>query len=344
MGPAAPSAELLLAQQYEREGRRGEAEALLRKAADAGDPNAQYFLGAWLLGHAPAERPRGVELVSAAAARGHPQALHLQAVMAAAGFGQEQDWSAAMRFLAQAVEAGHMSAQGQIALLGSPETFNIAPWLQPPASRMVFTEPRVGIIESFLAPEICDWIVAASKQKRLCRAEIIDPATGGWRPDPGRTNTGLYLNLQEADLVTRLIKARIGAALGLPVSHQEDANVLHYAVGQVFHQHCDFLDPAQAGYAQELATFGQRAATFLIYLNDDFDGGETAFPLLDWSFRGRKGDALFFWNISTTGEVERKLLHAGRPPTRGEKWLFSQWAREQPVEGAELPMQEKRGA
>ena len=73
-------------------------------------------------------------------------------------------------------------------------------------------------------------------------------------------------------------------------------------------------------------------ATFLIYLNDDYEGGETDFPMLSWRYRGRKGDALVFWNVSPQGHVERKLLHAGLPPTSGEKWLLSQWVRDRPVQ------------
>ena len=54
-------------------------------------------------------------------------------------------------------------------------------------------------------------------------------------------------------------------------------------------------------------------------------------PALGWRFKGRTGDALFFWNVDLSGAVEPKLLHAGLPPTRGEKWLFSQWVREKQV-------------
>jgi hypothetical protein len=65
----------------------------------------------------------------------------------------------------------------------------------------------------------------------------------------------------------------------------------------------------------------------LIYLNDDFDGGETNFPLINRRFKGRKGDALFFRNVNDAGAPDIRTLHAGLAPTRGEKWLFSQWAR-----------------
>jgi hypothetical protein len=72
---------------------------------------------------------------------------------------------------------------------------------------------------------------------------------------------------------------------------------------------------------------GQRALTVLIYLNDDYAGGDTAFPMLGRSFKGRKGDALIFWNLAQDGAPDGRTLHIGTAPTKGEKWLFSQWIR-----------------
>ena len=60
-------------------------------------------------------------------------------------------------------------------------------------------------------------------------------------------------------------------------------------------------------------------------------GGETEFPLVGFRHKGRKGDALFFWNVQTDGSLDRQTLHAGLPPTTGEKWLLSQWVRNKPV-------------
>ena len=45
--------------------------------------------------------------------------------------------------------------------------------------------------------------------------------------------------------------------------------------------------------------FGQRIATFLIFLNEDFEGGETDFPKAGISHRRRKGDALFWANVDS---------------------------------------------
>jgi len=111
----------------------------------------------------------------------------------------------------------------------------------------------------------------------------------------------------------------------------EGSTVLHYGAGEEFFPHYDFLDTANPGYARQVAQFGQRVLTFLIYLNADFDGGETEFPMLGWKFKGKQGDAVFFHNVLPNMQPDRKTLHAGLAPTRGEKWLFSQWVRGLPA-------------
>jgi predicted 2-oxoglutarate/Fe(II)-dependent dioxygenase YbiX len=108
----------------------------------------------------------------------------------------------------------------------------------------------------------------------------------------------------------------------------EPAQIMHYAPGEEFRPHYDFLTPDSPGMAAQIARYGQRIATFLLYLNEDFDGGETVFPLKDISYRGRAGDALFFANIDTANAPDPLTRHAGRPPTRGEKWILSQWIRD----------------
>jgi predicted 2-oxoglutarate/Fe(II)-dependent dioxygenase YbiX len=125
------------------------------------------------------------------------------------------------------------------------------------------------------------------------------------------------------------IRARISAATNIPVPVFEPPQVMHYHVGEEFRPHYDFLDPTEPGHRAELTAFGQRIATFLIYLNDDYEGGETAFPRAGLSHRGRRGDALLFANVDAATRAPDPLtLHAGMPPTRGEKWIFSQWIRD----------------
>jgi prolyl 4-hydroxylase len=39
----------------------------------------------------------------------------------------------------------------------------------------------------------------------------------------------------------------------------------------------------------------------------------------------------FFCNALPAGAADNRALHSGLPPTRGEKWLVSQFVRNKPV-------------
>jgi len=127
-----------------------------------------------------------------------------------------------------------------------------------------------------------------------------------------------------------VLRARSAAATGRPDRAMEVPKVLHYAPGETFADHYDWLDPDEPAYLLELAQRGQRAETFLIYLNEGFEGGETHFPEIGYTYRGGKGDAILFSNVDGDGRPDPATRHAGLPPTAGEKWLFSQWIREYP--------------
>jgi len=331
-GGADISADVARAFQLEREGRIQEGLRLLQQGAHAGDVSAQAVLGGRLLvGHnAPRLPDRGARWVTRAAEAGNADALLISAKLSAIGCERAQDWRVALNFLQTAADRGHASAQQQAQLLGPADAFDVAAWLAPPAARMRFETPRVGVIENFLTAPICEWLVGRARPA-LMPAAVVDGVTGAMVASSDRTNSNAHFPFLDTDLVVLLTQARIAASLSTPPVHLEPPSVLNYQPGQLFDAHYDFLDPAETGYAAELAALGQRAATFLVYLNDSFEGGDTHFPKLDWAYKGGTGDAVFFWNVSPTGGVERTLLHAGRAPTRGEKWLFSQWVRDRPV-------------
>jgi ornithine carbamoyltransferase len=101
--------------------------------------------------------------------------------------------------------------------------------------------------------------------------------------------------------------------------------------GEEITEHFDFIDPEIPHYREELARHGERVVTFLIYLNDDYKGGETAFPHLSIRHKGHRGEALFFVNTLPNGSFDKRTLHAGRAPTDGEKWIVSQFVRDRPT-------------
>lgn len=286
------------------------------------------MLGRALLGDGKAADtgPKGIALIEAAAAQDHAEAVAAAALFAAMGAGRPQSWTQALDLLERAAKLGSEQARGQLETLGA-RGFDPASLLAVSNREILTDVPRLILFTDFATGAECDWAIARAKD-RLQRATVFDPETGKQKLDPVRDNSGREFLLDEMDVVLEVLRARISAATRLPVPIFEPVQVLHYSVGQQFREHHDFLDPTNPEYAEELRLYGQRIATVLIYLNDGYEGGETIFPRLGLRFRGKRGDALFFTNVLRTGEPDPMTIHAGTPPTAGEKWIVSQWIRD----------------
>jgi len=319
------------------QGRHDEAGNLLRQAAQGGHVSAMTLLGYQMLAGrgAPLDRVAGVRMVVAAADRGEAQACTLAAAVVAAGVFGAPDWPRALDYLRRGAEAGFPMAQAQLRLLagrtgddwrGLRREIDIKSWRAAPKPHILSGDPRVQAFEGVASPAVCDWMIARARD-RLAPAMVYDAAAGK-TVDDTRSNRAFELGLADLDLVVLALREQLAAAAGLPVMKLNAPQVLHYAVGQAFAPHVDFFDPDIPAQAANIASVGQRAATVLVYLNDEgLEGGETDFPLLPLRYRGRRGDALVFYNLDAGGQPDRRTVHAGLPPTQGEKWLLSQWIR-----------------
>jgi prolyl 4-hydroxylase len=288
------------------------------------------------------EWQRAVALINAAAAAGHAEALERRALLECRGVGRASNWETALDSLVTAAERGSQSAGQQLIMLADDRyapmatseprpsdwtniraRISIAQRLKSPTGRghILSTNPIVHAVSEFASAAECEWLIAAAAP-RLSRAGVYNNPTG---LDPGRTNQFAAFNFANSDIIVEMIRSRIANHLRAPLTWLEMSQVLHYDVGQEFVLHCDFLDPH--AMREEIARNGQRAATVLIYLNEDFEGGETSFPRLQLNYRGRVGDALAFGSLDAAGQPSLQSQHAGCPPTKGEKWVFSQWVR-----------------
>ncbi|HXD51291.1 MAG TPA: 2OG-Fe(II) oxygenase [Burkholderiales bacterium] len=275
-------------------------------------------------------------------------AAHVLAMRAAEGPNGIADWQTALNFLQRSAELGSTLAQAELSALAGDwlssreildgrsrpdsdwaklrRSVDIGRWLEPSRRLIMSASPRIAAIEGFASAELCDWLIARARPK-LAPAQVYDHDTGGPRSESVRTNSECHFPRDRSDLLLLTLRARMATASELPVHAMEAPAVLHYTPGQEFLPHYDFLDTNLPGPAKEVARAGKRVLTFLVVLNDDYAGGETDFPELGKRWKGRKGSALFFWNVQPDGKVDRGTLHAGLPPTSGEKWLLSQWVR-----------------
>jgi prolyl 4-hydroxylase len=173
---------------------------------------------------------------------------------------------------------------------------------------------------------VCDWLISRARG-RTKRAKVMLSYGGAPIDHPDRSNSSLVLDIAGADVVACLLRARIAAFVGLPTVCFEQPQVLHYAVGEEYRPHVDYM---QRGPAATSDDQGERIMTFLLYLNDGYAGGETDFLHAGLSYKGARGDALAFANVDPAGRPDPSTLHAGRAVTQGEKWVLSQWIRNRP--------------
>jgi hypothetical protein len=308
------------------------------------DADARFRHGLQLLGQATTFA-RAVALIESAASFGHAEALGMVATLEAVGADRPRNWNRALEYLARAAERGLAHARAQLDVLArmrgsdgvdpneTSDPIGLGSLLCAPEPVALSDRPRLRVFRRFANEAECRWLIERF-QARLHRAVVWDADSGKDEIDPYRTNKSTELPLAETDVVVALLKARIAAATRLPEFLFEVPQLMHYAVGEEFKPHHDFLDPDKPGFAADLARRGQRMGTFLIFLNDDFEGGETVFPKAGIAFRGRTGDALFFANVTRDGRPDPLTLHAGRAPVSGEKWILSQWIRDRAPQGA----------
>ena len=259
-------------------GRHPEAIALLSRAAAAGDLAAKRTVGLRILlgDRAPPLGPDGVRLISEAAAQGDARSAELCSVLSGAGIHCAQDWAKALDWLQHAAELGSERARGTLGVLGADRdlaalavdpappahlwtqlraSVDIARLTAPPPVRVLHREPLVCSAPGFAKPWLCGWLIAQARG-RLTRAEVYNPHTGGLEQAPERSNSSALITLLDTDLAHVALQARIAATVGKPFAHLEPAFVLHYAPGQTFHDHYDFVDPETPGYEDEIARNG----------------------------------------------------------------------------------------
>jgi hypothetical protein len=283
------------------------------------------------------DTPDPYAVIRQAATQGHPAAAAYTAVMAALGLGEPKDWNVALHRLGLAAEMGSELAQGQIRLLtGRPDldagwreaakAIDLQFWATPCELVPLSFDPQIATMTGFLPPAACRWLIDRGAG-RMTRAQVYNP-DGSTGAAGDRSNSSFDFATNELDLIVLLLKIRLGHSMKVEASRLEALQLLHYAPGESFAPHCDFLAPASPHLAEELARAGQRVATVLIYLNEDYQDGETDFPELMLRHRGRTGDALMFSNVDAAARPDPRTLHAGLPPSGGEKWLATQWVRE----------------
>jgi prolyl 4-hydroxylase len=259
------------------------------------------------------DAPAALALVEQAARLGNADARRAWVYMTAAGIGRPADPVTARAMLTELASEDRFAAV-QLAFLGHVACNQR---LEQVAPEILSDDPRIVIRRGLFSAAECRYLMLLGSPW-LERARVIDEATGEGVIDSIRdADTSSFPPLAE-DLVVQEINTCIAAASGTDKAWGEPLTVLRYQPGQQYRAHHD----AHGATPDTL-----REWTALIWLNDDYDGGETDFPDIGVRIRGAVGDLLLFHNVTNEGLPDQRMIHAGLPVTSGVKWLASRWIR-----------------
>jgi TPR repeat protein len=286
-------------------------------------------------------------LLDASARRGDAAAVYALACCYAGGIGGAAEPALAVaishseaarsQYLGQRLDQ-YLRTQNLASSVAEPPAMNID-WLlleqalphfaadiQLPTAETLHEAPLIRRLPGVIHPLVLDTVINLAAPL-VQRSQIVDARTGEVRADQMRNSSHVTLSPRQHDHVLEALERCISRVAGMPALNGEFLQILRYRPGEEFRPHVDYFNESGAGAYQSLADGGQRAQTVLIYLNDDYTGGNTCFPELQLNIKGRRGDILHFHNLSADGLGHRDSLHAGLPVMAGEKWLLSQWIR-----------------
>ena len=182
-----------------------------------------------------------------------------------------------------------------------------------------FREPV--IYENFITSDDAQYIL------KMAEYNYQDSVVVGIENPEGIRKSQTYW-LDKNDAVAQKIIQKVCDIEGYSIEQSEDIQVVKYEVNGYYNEHhdscCDMNDACR-----EFRKDGNRIATMVIYLNDEFEGGSTRFPILDKNFKPKKYGGILFYPMNKNGDkCHENSLHAGMPLTKGEKYIANVWIRE----------------
>ncbi len=176
------------------------------------------------------------------------------------------------------------------------------------------TYPKPVVIENFLSENELIHI----KQRAESKLQVSTVAKDRKVDEKIRKSETAWLSTE--DPIVKSVVERCISHTDRPIENCEQLQVLRYKPGGHYQPHQDVF------YEDK----NKRVHTFILALNDEYEGGETSFPNIKEKYKLRAGDALFFDTLDNYGLDTSDALHGGEPVKKGEKWVCNLWVHKYP--------------
>lgn len=216
---------------------------------------------------------------------------------------------------------------------GEPSVSPVMPTVSRPVEPPDDTEPNrhreILIVPNFLSTDVCDEYIEYISQQPEIDLSVFDPKTANktgelaWEVDKQVRDTQTVdldpIKEPVLDIMRYAVRDFLNPFFNVTIKDSELPQILVYHPGGHYRPHVDgeALFDDGSGQLQWVKNV-DRDISLVVYLNDDYEGGEIVFPKQAISVKPRKGMLVAFPST-------HHFLHGVNPVVRGHRFAIVNW-------------------
>lgn len=211
-----------------------------------------------------------------------------------------------------------------IYLINLYEIFEYEPYIEAQYGLAEITDDYVypTIIDNFVTEEEAKYVIELAREKF-----IPSVLFGNYRMDNIRNSKSIWLPTHDKTISS--IIQRACTKVGFPFKNAEGLQVVKYDPNGYFKPHYDTTHEIEKQSHDFFSHGGHRLATIIVYLNDEFEGGNTHFVNLQKHIKPKKYGGILFYSLDKKGnKCHPNSLHEGTKVLSGNKYIANIWIRQ----------------
>ena len=184
-------------------------------------------------------------------------------------------------------------------------------------------KPPAGVIvkRSIVSASYCDKLVEYAAQQVPKQLGVTSKEHGhaAAKQSVGRQSLAIDLNEKSKsvyNLVEKIFKEVVSSKMNIDIKHFVFPTLMRYESGGYYHRHTD-----SEVYNWDKGVWEKKAdrdISLLIYLNNDFQGGDLHFNYFNYTFSPRKGDLVLF-------PSDHRYMHEAQMVSKGTRYVIVSW-------------------
>lgn len=198
--------------------------------------------------------------------------------------------------------------------------------------KLVIHTDWLRVYDNVLSKADCNHLIQYGKQHSWRKSTTVGKKIEGYR-------TSSECAIREPFHSDVILSKIIEDVSGYSILNQELTSLLKYEPGETYRPHKDWFNEYSVEGRKMIGNRGNRVMSAILFLNDNFTGGQTQFYNEDGSpeitVHPKRGRLLLWMNMNIIynyGQVVKrknhKSMHSGLPVISGTKYCAVKWIRE----------------